>query len=37
MVSNKIGHVLVAITLLGITITLTVGAWQLLMHLELLH
>ena len=37
MLSNKAGRVLVAIMLLGIALALTVGSWQLLMHLELLH
>ena len=37
MLSNKAGRVLVAIMLLGVALTLTVGSWQLLMHLELLH
>ena len=37
MLSNKAERVFVAIVLLGIALALTVGSWQLLMHLELLH
>lgn len=37
MLSNKAGRVLVAIMLLGIAVALTVGSWQLLIHLELLR
>ncbi len=37
MLSNKAGRILVAIILLGIALALTVGSWQLLMHLVLLH